>query len=79
MSPRWLVIITPPARAHLLAIADQRVRAAIGQLLVRAATRMLLSKAEFGTFDDLDRYEVAVPIVCDYVGHEGSSQAPYSR
>lgn len=51
-----------------------------GQLLVRAATRMLLIKAEFGSFDDLDRYEVAVPIVCDYVGQEGSSQAiPYSR
>ncbi len=38
----------------------------LDQLLVRAATRMLLVKAELGTFHDLDRYGAAVAIVRDY-------------
>ncbi len=38
MSLRWQVIITPLARAHLLAIADQRVRQAISQVIDRLET-----------------------------------------
>ncbi len=37
------------------------------QFFVRAATRMLLAKATFDTFDDLDRYDPAVAIVSNYV------------
>ena len=36
-----------------------------GQLLVRAATRMLLVKAELRAFDDLACYEPAIAIICD--------------
>jgi uncharacterized protein (TIGR02569 family) len=51
----------PSALAHFAHIPH------FDQFLVRAATRMLLAKTEFGTFDDLDRYDPAVAIVADYV------------